>query len=367
MSLQPYSQFKAFRAITLAALRSISKSPSSIIFTIAFPLIFILVFGFLGDSKSSTIQLAFVPGSDTLNPVAQELRAYPDVKWVTSDDAGWLREELAQGRIHALVELKENPASLPRYRVHLEATMPESAKVSDLIARIEKTVFMQDKAAVLKMKELVSIRTTVTASRKLNTIDFVLPGQLGFSLLAASVFGTAFVFFNLRQSLVLKRFFATPVRRETILLGEGAARMVFQLLGATIIILVGRFCLGYTLIEGWVTFLNMLCLCALGLLVFMSFGFIISGLAKSESTIPPLSNILTLPQFLLAGTFFPVEAFPKWVQPLSKALPLTYLNDALRAVAFKGASLWEVRIDILVLLVWGAIGYFVASRVFKWE
>jgi ABC-2 type transport system permease protein len=48
-------------------------------------------------------------------------------------------------------------------------------------------------------------------------------------------------------------------------------------------------------------------------------------------------------------------------------MPLTYLNDALRKTAFDGASLWDVRIDVLVLLVWGVLVYALASRVFKWE
>jgi ABC-2 type transport system permease protein len=166
---------------------------------------------------------------------------------------------------------------------------------------------------------------------------------------------------------VLKRFFATPIRRENIILAEGTARMIFQIAGALLIILIGRFCLGYTLIHGWITVVNMLIVCAIGLLVFMSFGFIISGIARSESTIPPLANILTLPQFLLAGTFFSVDVFPGWLQIISKALPLTYLNDALRAIAFDGAALWDVKLDLGVLILWGVIGYFVAGRVFKWE
>ena len=102
-------------------------------------------------------------------------------------------------------------------------------------------------------------------------------------------------------------------------------------------------------------------------MVFMGFGFIISGLAKSESSIPPLANIVTLPQFLMAGTFFSISNFPKWLQPFCKALPLTYLNDALRQISFEGASLWDVRMDMLILFGWGIIIYAAASRVFKWE
>src|SRR5262249_20208789 len=141
----------------------------------------------------------------------------------------------------------------------------------------------------------------------------------------------------------------------------------FQITGAIVIIGIGYFAFGYTLVNGWVTFLEMLVICAIGLLVFMGFGFIISSIAKSESAIPPLSNIITLPQFLLAGTFFSIDNFPKWLQPLCKALPLTYLNDALRRIAFDGATLVDVRTDIFVLLGWGVAVYILAGRIFKWE
>lgn len=111
----------------------------------------------------------------------------------------------------------------------------------------------------------------------------------------------------------------------------------------------------------------MLLLSTMGVIVFMGFGFVVSGLAKSESTIPPISNIITLPQFLLSGTFFSIDAFPTWLQPISRALPLTYLNDAMRKVAFEGAGLWDVKQQMLIILVWGIGIYAVAVKTFKWE
>lgn len=111
----------------------------------------------------------------------------------------------------------------------------------------------------------------------------------------------------------------------------------------------------------------MMLICAFGLIVFMGFGFVVSGIAKSESTIPPIANIITMPQFLLSGTFFPIDVFPKWLQPFCKALPLTYLNDALREVAFEGAGLIDVISQLMVLLLWGVIIYIVAAKTFRWE
>ncbi|NDC41906.1 MAG: ABC transporter permease, partial [Chitinophagia bacterium] len=62
-----------------------------------------------------------------------------------------------------------------------------------------------------------------------------------------------------------------------------------------------------------------------------------------------------------------IDAFPKWLQPICRALPLTYLNHALRKISFEGAHLWDVSSDIGVLLVWMVGVYLIAGRLFKWE
>jgi ABC-2 type transport system permease protein len=105
----------------------------------------------------------------------------------------------------------------------------------------------------------------------------------------------------------------------------------------------------------------------LGLVVFMGFGFAVSGIAKNESAVPPIANIITLPQFLLSGTFFSISAFPSWLQPICKVLPLTFLNDAMRKVAFEGAGLLSVSHQIGIIALWGIAVYALAVKVFKWE
>jgi ABC-2 type transport system permease protein len=181
------------------------------------------------------------------------------------------------------------------------------------------------------------------------------------------VFGVAFIFYSLRQTLVLKRFFATPIRRPYIIFGEGLGRVVFQLITAVVILSIGHFAFKFTLVHGWVTFVELLLLSLVGLIVFMGFGFIVSGLAGSESAIPPFANLVTLPQFLLAGTFFPVENFPTWLQPLCQILPLTHLNEAMRNVAFEGAHIWDCGKQLGILGLWGIVVYAVAIKVFRWE
>jgi ABC-2 type transport system permease protein len=136
---------------------------------------------------------------------------------------------------------------------------------------------------------------------------------------------------------------------------------------AIIILVVGHYFFHFTLIHGLLTFIELLVLSFIGLLVFMAFGFVVSGIANSESAIPPLANIVTLPQFLLAGTFFPIDNFPAWLQPLCKILPLTHLNDAMRNVAFEGAHLTDCWKQLGILAIWAVVGYALAIKVFKWE
>jgi len=362
-----YSNLRALRALVKASLQSIARSPSAIVFGVAFPLIFILVFGFLGGGRSFSIRVAAAPGTDTANPLFTSLHFVPVLKWVQEDSAT-IAKDLKEGEIAATIDVRRQPAgTVPQYKLVLHAASSEMDKVQQLQNILKEVIQRQDPEIGRRTQELASVDVQVSEVREFKTIDFILPGQLGFSLLAGSVFGTAFVFFNLRQTLVLKRFFVTPVRREIIVLSEGIARMIFQLITSVVIIGIGHYAFDYTLIHGFGTFAALLGLSMLGIMVFMGFGFIISGIAKSESTIPPLSNIITLPQFLLAGTFFSVDNFPKWLQPISRALPLTYLNDAMRRVAFDGVGLWDIKWDVLVLLGWGVLVYFVAGRVFKWE
>lgn len=363
-----YSNFRALRALTKASLQSILRSPSAVVFGLAFPLIFILVFGFLGGGSGFSVRVANAPGSDTTNPIYAGLKEVPALRFRNYPDSAAMRKDLNEGNIAALLLIqRQPPGTMPAYRVELQAASSEMDKVAQLQAIIEGVIRRQDPEISRRMEQLAKVDIRQTEVREYKTIDFILPGQLGFSLLAGSVFGTAFVFYNLRQTLVLKRFFATPVRREVIVLSEGIARMIFQLMTAIVVIVIGHYAFGFTLIHGWITFAAMLGLCALAILVFMGFGFIISSVARNESAIPPFSNLITLPQFLLAGTFFPIEVFPKWLQPISRALPLTYLNDALRQVAFEGAGLAAIRWDIVALLIWGLVLYIVASRLFKWE
>lgn len=356
-------------AITKASLRAILRSPSAIVFSIFFPLIFILVFGFIGSGGGPNYKLHLSSGSDTTNPIIDSLKLLQNVHFFDYNDSAELESDLIKGRITGTLSIEKLPNSdtSNKYIVHFISTSASADKISSFIPLLENTVSKINKSVYQNSESIARIDPLVKQVRKYRTIDFILPGQLGFSLLSSGVFGVAFLFFSLRQQLVLKRFYATPISRGYIVLGEGLSRVIFQLITAVIIIGIGYFAFQFTLINGWLTFLEIMVLSFIALLVFMGFGFIISGLATNESSIPPFANIITLPQFLLAGTFFSIDAFPKWLQPISYAMPLTYFNDAMRKISFEGAHLNDCGIQLAVLGIWGIIVYTIAIKTFKWE
>ena len=370
--MQKYSQARAMLAITKASLRAIFRSPSAVVFSFVFPFIFILVFGFIGDGGGVPVyKIAIDKNCDTTNALYDSIKTSNRIKIVRFENDKDLRSSLVKGKIAGILKITKPNAQSSAYQYAIKTTSASDDKWPQVIPilntisdKINNSKFA-DRPSYVMADRLQPINREVV--REYKTIDFILPGQLGFSLLSSGVFGVAFMFFNLRNTLVLKRFFATPISRTHIILGEGLARVIFQMVTAIVIILAGYYIFGFTLVNGFRTLMEMLLLSFIGLIIFMGLGFIVSGLAKSDSTIPPFANLITLPQFLLGGTFFSVEAFPKWLQPISKALPLTHLNTAMRAVAFEGQNLWDVRSEIGILLLWGIVVYIVAIKVFKWE
>jgi len=352
------------------------RSPSAVIFGLLFPLVFIVVFGFINPSNVK-FDVTLDHRSDTTGVLFSALKNNSSLRFRAIDSYEEQCQRLQKGRVDAilLVNNKNKDAatvSVTTSKASRERARIVEALVDDVVATVNSERLNQLAAATPDSiknatNQLSSMTTTVIPGREYKTIDFILPGQLGFSILSAGVFGTAFVFFSLRQTLVLKRFFATPISRPFIILGEALSRVTFQLLGSLVIIITGHFAFGFTLVEGGLTVAKLLLFAAAGQLVFMGFGFVVSGIARNESTIPPIANIITLPQFLLCGTFFPVDAFPSWLQSISSVLPLTYLNDSFRRIAFEGATFIELLPNLGIIGLWGIIVFFLAVRFFRWE
>jgi ABC-2 type transport system permease protein len=366
---QQYSQLTAMMAIVKASFRAQLKSPSALVFGFAFPMFFILIFG-SSNMQAPSSNIRFTKESDTTNALYQFIAKSDFFGSNIISNFETVKDSLIKGRITAIVDIQKNTRDTNTlYNVTLLPSKATDNNIDYLKMMFDATLFNINKNIPnLKGKDYARIeKKDAIGDRIYKRIDYVLPGQLGFSLLSAGLFGVAFLFFNLRETLVLKRLNATPIKRPYIILGEALARILFQMIIVSVIILLGKYLFGFTLVKGFVTFLELLLLSFIGLIVFMGFGFVISGAAKSINTVPVLTNVIGFPQFMLSGTFFPYKGLPSFLHPLCKILPLTHLNDALRKVAFEGQSLTSCGSEIGVLLIWVVVIYVIAFKIFKWE
>jgi ABC-2 type transport system permease protein len=359
-----YNQWTAMWAISKATLRAIFKSPQAIFFSLFFPIVLIMVFGALAGSGGKSFDVAFDAKSDTLSELYYRIKSSSllDINQGSEEE---LMDRLKKGRITAMIEVRKgDEKGLGQYDIHLKTTSAnqrELPAVRDILNGIinEATLAAQNKVAFISEEEI--------KGRPYRMIDFYLPGMLGFSLIGSAVFGVAFVFYTLRETLVLKRMLATPVKKTFIVLGESLARVVFQLTTSVVLILFGTIFYHFTLAHGFVTFLELLVLSFLGIAVFMGFGFIISSLAKNQHVIPIYANLFMFPQYFLSGTFFPKGLLPQSLQSIINYLPLTALNDAMRKVSFEGMHVLGVGKEITILVVWCLLAYSLLIRIFKWE
>jgi ABC-2 type transport system permease protein len=373
-SKKKYSQLRAMIAIARASLTASFRNPSNVFFGVLFPFIFILVFGFLGQGESK-LKVGLI-NSDKNNFVYQALDTTKQINLIKDQKDSDLQKKLKKGDLDAILQIKKTgceqtlpngSCALPLINLSV-TTSKASAQNGQLFLSVLNGIAAETNLKASQIKSSpITIQSNEISGKKYKTIDFILPGMLGFSLMSSGIFSTAFVFINLRNTLVIKRITATPARRFNIVIGEAISRLVFALMQTLIIITVGTLLLGFTLSNGAETFINMLVMAIMGLIVFLGLGFIASSLAKTEQSAPAIANLMTMPQMLLSGVFFSSELLPSWLQPISNVLPLSYLSSALRDISFNGASLWDERIPILMLAVWGVVIYAIAIKIFKWE
>jgi ABC-2 type transport system permease protein len=363
---QPYNQWRAMLAITKASLKTIFRSPQAVFFSLFFPIVLIAIFGALSGGNGLSLDIAFHSSSDTNNAVYQAISHSQvfDIKKGTDTD---IEDRLKKGRITAIVDIRKNTGTAAGYEVHLKSTSASQRDLPVMESILRDIISSINNAGHPVANSYATVTKEEIPGRIYKSIDFYLPGMLGFSLIGASVFGVAFVFFSLRETLVLKRMYSTPVRKGYIVAGEGIGRVIFQLTTAVVLILFGRYFYGFTLAHGWITFAELMVLSLLGLLAFMGFGFIISSIAKNQNVIPIYANLFMFPQYFLSGTFFSRTALPQGIQPFLKYLPLTALNDAMRKVSFEGAHLWQTPSEIAILVGWCVVIYAIAIKVFKWD
>ena len=195
-------------------------------------------------------------------------------------------------------------------------------------------------------------------------IDFLLPGLIGLNLMGSGMWGVGFAVASARTRKLLKRYAATAMRHSDYLLALGLSRLVFLALELVALIGFGRLVFG-VVVRGSLVDLAVVSLA--GAAAFTAVALLVAARPRSIEAASGWMNFVMLPMWVLSGSFFSYSRFPEAFQPWIRALPLTALNDALRAVMNEGAPLASTLPELAVLGAWTVVCFALALRLFRWR
>ena len=338
-----------FREILLARLREPLREPEVVFWAFGFPLLLSLALGLAFRTKPPEkvyVAIEQGPGAEgVLATLSGDERFAAEV--ASTEECA---RQLRLGKAAIVVA----PGAGLEYRY--DPTRPDS-----VLARTLVDDALQ-RAAGRKDARAPTERTVSEPGARY--IDFLIPGLIGMNLMSAGMWGVGFAIVEMRSRKLLKRLVATPMRKSEFLGAVIASRFVFMAIELALLLAFGRLVFG---VEMRGTIVAAYLLGVVGALTFASLGLLIAMRAQRIETVSGLMNLVMLPMFVFSGTFFSSERFPEFLQPFIQALPLTLLNDALRAVINEGASIASQGLRLGALGLWMAVCFAVSLRWFRWS
>jgi ABC-type multidrug transport system permease subunit len=337
-------------ALTRARVLEFIREPEAVFWVFAFPVIMALVLGFAFRDKAPEKLPVGVTGGGSAGGLGARPLASPLLRTIPFATLEEGLQALRTGKIALLVE-DRHPLVY-----HFDPTRPDAR-----LARLEVDDAVQRAAG---RRDPVPIQEEEMHEKGSRYIDFLLPGILGLNLMGTGIWGIGFGIVNARLKKTLKLMTATPMRKSEYLLAQIFSRLFFLILEIAVILAFGVFAFGVP-IRGSLTLL--LATALLGSLSFAGLGLLVAARAKTLEAASGLMNLVMVPMWLLSGVFFSAERFPRAAQPLIRALPLTALNDALRAVMLEGKGAAAIASLLLLLAAWGIVTFGVALKIFRWQ
>jgi ABC-2 type transport system permease protein len=359
-------------ALFVASAKMFVRNRAAVFFTLFLPLLIMVIFGVLNFEGSTEIELGIVDEGQTEGSahLVEALGEY-DYLIITEGDR--------EGELAALEEGDRNFVVVipPDWEPRLgeETGLVAYAATGDPAqAQVAQGLLQQAVGQAILVASGVPtggggfggsapVAIESVESRDLGYIDFLVPGVVGMTVMQLGLFGVAFGFVQLKRTGALRRLFATPTSPAYFLSAQVLSRLVIGVVQVGILIGVG---LAFGL-QMFGSYLVLALIVVLASVIFLEVGFAIAGWAKNEDQAAPVANLISLPMMFLSGVFFPREAMPDFLAGITQFMPLTYANDALRAVVNEGVGLLDLGPELLGMGVWAAICFGLAVRLFRWE
>ena len=337
--------------LTMMRVREFLREKEAVFWVFIFPVLMTFALGIAFRNTGPDKTLVAIEGEDAkATEIANVLSRSPEISASVLS-----HEQAAQALRSGKVSIVVKPAN-DSFEYHFDPTRPESRTARLLV----DDALQRGKGRT----DVVNVGEQNITEPGARYVDFLVPGLIGMNLMGSGLWGLGFTVVIARSRKLLKRFAATPMRRSHYLLSFMLSRLIFLVLEVAAVIIFAWLAFGFTVRGSW---LSVMISIVLGGFTFSGIGLLVAARPTTIEGVSGLMNFIMLPMWLLSGTFFSSERFPQVLQPFIQALPLTALNNVLRALMNEGASLSSNWLPIAILLFWCVVSFVVALKIFKWQ
>jgi ABC-type multidrug transport system permease subunit len=346
-------RWAGYSHLLMARMLELKREPEVVFWVFVFPLLLALGLGIAFRNKpGDAVSVAIVEGSSAQSAQALLARSpHHDlfkIQVLNADDA---RKGFRLGKFDLVIEPGLNNGFVYRY----DPARPES-----VLAKAEVNDALQ---AASGRNDAVATTAVTSSEPGSRYIDFLIPGLLGMNLMNSGMWGIGFALVDMRQRKLLKRYVGTPMRRGDFLLAIMTSRLILMVIEIGLLLVFGIIFFHMRVLG---SVFSIATIGGLGSLTFGGVGLLTASRAQKIESISGLINLVMMPMWIFSGVFFSYERFPAVIHPLIKALPLTALNDALRASILEGTPLLHQWSRLLILGLWGGISFVLALKWFRW-
>lgn len=357
---------KLFKELFIANLKELIRDKSGMFWLIAFPIIFVFIFGliFTNSTGEQVYNIGFVSEGDTLyNKSIEESINNISVFNLSKGNRENEIRALKEGTRDLVLILPKIDGDLSeQFEVEI-LTSDQRATVSAVLISSLKEIFYSIERQITDRKEIFNIKTATVSTETLSDFDYILPGILAMAIMQLGLFGS-FNFLNLREKGIIRGLGVTPLPRQIILSSEITMRIMISILQTVLIIFLGRWFFNVQIVS---SLLVVFAVVIIGAFTFISLGYMLITFADSMESGRGIVQIVQFPMLFLSGIFFPIDFMPKYVRPIVKVLPLTYLGNALREVMVGIPSQVSMTRNITILFIWSIVTVLVTVKFWKWE
>lgn len=341
-----------FLELTRTRMLEFVRRPGTLFWVFGFPVAMALVLGLaFRERPPAAFRVALVAETPEARLLAHALDEHDQLE-VSTLDAGQARDALRRARVDVVAT------------AHADGTFDyawDKDRAESLTARLALDNALQRH---LGRRDRARTRDVAVIERGDRYIDFLIPGLLGLNIMGSALWGIGFVIVTARTDKLLKRYAVTPMNRAHFLLSFFTSRLVFLVAQVLSLLAIAYWVFDFE-IAGSVGAMSVILVA--GAASFGGIALLVAARPMSVEAAQGWMNLVQLPMWIFCGCFFAWERFPEAVHPLLRLLPLTAINDALRAIMNDGAALSATLPELAVLAGWAALSFVLALRVFRWQ